>query len=284
MAELLKGAAVAAALDEKTKENCRILAEKGKVPTLTLIRVGEKEADLSYERNILKRCEKVGIRVDSKVFAETVTTGELVEEIRKLNADPEVDGVLFFLPFPKAAGIDEKRVRETLAPEKDVDGCTASSMAGVYSGNGVGYAPCTAQAAMEVLKYYQIPVAGKKAAVVGRSLVVGKPLAMLLLAENATVTVCHSRTEDLKAVTADAQILAACIGKLEMIDASYLGKDQIILDVGINWNEKIGRIAGDVKGKDAERLAKAYTPVPGGIGGVTTSVLASHVAEAAMKR
>jgi len=284
MAELLKGAAVAAALDEITKTRCAELSAKGKIPTLMLIRVGEKEADLSYEKNILKRCGKVGIRVGEKVFAETASTEELVSVISELNRDPETDGVLFFLPFPKTCGIDEKRVREALAPEKDVDGCTASSMAGIYSGSGVGFAPCTAQAAMEVLKYYQIPVSGKRAVVVGRSLVVGKPIAMLLLGENATVTLCHSRSENLKEITADAEILAACVGKLEMIDASYLGKDQIVLDVGINWNEKTQKIAGDVNGEDADRQAKAYTPVPGGIGGVTTSVLASHVAEAALRK
>jgi len=283
MAELLKGADVAQALDERTRAVVQELKEKNIGPKLVLIRVGSKEADLSYERNICKRCEKTGILVEKKIFEETVTTSELVELIRSLNADRTVHGVLFFMPFPKKAGIDERAVREALIPAKDVDGCTALSQSGVFTDSGEGFAPCTARAAMEVLAFYGISVAGKHAVVVGRSLVVGKPLAMLLLKENATVTVCHSRTENLAELTSKADILLCAVGRPEFLDAGYLGNGQVIVDAGINWNEEKQKICGDVSGEEAERKARAYTPVPGGVGGVTTSVLALHTAEAAMR-
>lgn len=281
MAELLKGASVAGALDERTREIVRKLEEKNIVPKLVLIRVGSKEDDLSYERNICKRCEKNGIRVEKKIFDESVTTEGLVSVIRELNGDSEVHGVLFFMPFPRDAGIDEKAVREALSPEKDVDGCTSLSLSGVFTGSGEGFAPCTAQAAMEILDYYDVPLKGRNAVVVGRSLVVGKPLAMLLLEKNATVTVCHSRTEHLEEVTKKAEILLAAIGKPELLNAGYLGENQVIVDAGINWNEEQKKLCGDVDGEAAGRKAKAYTPVPGGVGGVTTSVLTLHIAQAA---
>jgi len=281
MAELLKGAPVAGVLDERTRETVAALGTKNIIPKLVLIRVGSKEADISYEKNICKRCEKTGICVEPKVFEESVTTQELVTLIHSLNTDASVHGVLFFMPFPKSAGIDEKAVREALVSAKDVDGCTPLSQSGVFTDSGEGFAPCTAQAAMEILSYYGIPLKGKRAVVVGRSLVVGKPLAMLLLKENATVTVCHSRTENLSEITKQADILLAAIGKAELLGADYLGEGQTVVDAGINWSEEKQKLCGDIKGEDAERLAKAYTPVPGGVGGVTTSVLALHVAQAA---
>jgi len=283
MAQLLKGAPVAAALEEKTKEIVDSLLAKGVAPKLVLVRVGNKEADLSYERNICKRCEKTGIAVDRMLFDTGISTEELVRTISDLNTDESVHGVLFFMPFPKEAGIDEKRVREALCVSKDVDGCTSQSQSGVFTDSGEGFAPCTAQAAMEVLAYYGIPLKGRHAVVVGRSLVVGKPLAMLLLRENATVSICHSRTQDLAGMTKAADILLAAIGKAEFLNENYLGDGQVIIDAGINWNEEKQKLCGDVNGADAEKKASAYTPVPGGVGGVTTSVLALHVACTAKK-
>jgi len=180
--------------------------------------------------------------------------------------------------------LDGEALRRALAPEKDVDGITDGSLAGVFTGSGDGFAPCTAQAAIEILDYFHIDCTGKRAVVIGRSLVVGKPVAMMLMTKNATVTVCHTRTVDMPAITKQAEILVVCAGVMESIDAAYLSPGQTVIDVGINWNEEKGKLCGDVKFDEAEPLAGAITPVPGGVGTVTTSVLVSHVVEAAKRQ
>lgn len=279
--ELLKGKQAADALTEKVCRQVEELKGKGILPTLAIVRAGENPSDLSYERGAEKRAEKTGITVKKYIYEETVSQEELLAGIETLNRDPSIHGVLIFRPLPKQ--IDDEAVRATLLPEKDIDGITEGSLSGIFTGAHRGFAPCTARACMEILNHYGIETEGKKAAVLGRSLVIGKPAAMLLMEQNATVTICHSRTGEtnMKQICKDSDILIAAMGRAEMIDASYIKEGQIILDVGINVNEE-GKLCGDVNSEKAG--AAAYlTPVPGGVGAVTTAVLMTQVVEAAMK-
>lgn len=280
MAELLKGAPVAAALGEKTEQSVAALKERGVTPCLALLRVGAREDDLSYERGAMKRCEKLGIAVRQVVLPAEADQAALMEEIEKLNRDKDVHGVLMFRPLPKH--LDEAAACAALAPEKDVDGITAGSLAGVFMNEKRGFPPCTAAACLEILDHYGLDLAGKRVTVVGRSLVIGKPVAMLLLARHATVTICHTRTKDLAGACAGAEILVAAAGKAGAVGAAHLAPGQVLLDVGIHVTES-GGLCGDVDFAAAEPVAAAITPVPGGVGAVTTAVLAAHVAEAARR-
>ena len=281
MAKLLKGAPVAAALNEKMTADVAALAEKGITPTLAILRVGEREDDLSYERGAMKRCAQVGVAVKSVVLPADVASDTFFGTLDCLNKDDSVHGILMFRPLPEH--IDGEKARKLLAPEKDVDGCTDGSLAGVFTNAPLGFTPCTAQAAMEILDFYGVDCAGKRAAVIGRSLVVGRPAAMLLLHKNATVTVCHTKTVDLPAVTREADIVIVCAGCMESVGADHFKEDAVVVDVGISWNEQKGKLCGDVKFDEVESLVKAITPVPGGVGAVTTAVLVSHVVEAAKR-
>lgn len=277
--EILKGAPVAAALDEKTKIKVLALEQKGIYPCLAILRVGERPDDMAYERAAVKRCEKVGVQVRKIILPEDVSQAELISEIEKLNADSGVHGVLMFRPLPKS--LDEKAACLALDPRKDIDGITVGSMSRVFSGSGDGFSPCTAQSVMEILNYYGVEISGRRVAVIGRSLVIGRPAAMLLMAANATVTICHSKTEDMPSVVRDADIVVAAIGKGEAIGAEYLRAGQTVIDVGMNWSEEKQKFVGDVRLDEAEQTVRAVTPVPGGVGSVTTSVLVSHVVEVA---
>jgi methylenetetrahydrofolate dehydrogenase (NADP+)/methenyltetrahydrofolate cyclohydrolase len=280
MAELLKGAAVVAAMNEKLTAEVAALKEKGVPPTLAILRVGERDDDISYERGATKRCDTVGVAVKNVILPADVSQEELMKNVEALNNDNNVHGVLIFRPLPKH--LDEEAVRQALKPEKDVDGITDGSLAGVFTGSGSGFPPCTAQACMEILDHYKIDCKGKRAVVIGRSLVVGKPAAIMLMGKNATVTVCHTKTVDMPAVARQAEILIVAAGKANAITKEYLAPGQVVIDVGINVNEE-GKLCGDVKFDDAEPIVGAITPVPGGVGTVTTSVLVSHVVEAAKK-
>ena len=278
MAEHWKGAPVAQALTVRLIVKANQLKVQGIVPTLAIVRVGERPEDLSYERGALKRCEKVGIRVRQFTLPEESSHGDLLAVIEQINADREIHGCLLFRPLPPQ--IDEAAICAALDPAKDVDGITAGSLAAVFTGSGAGYPPCTAQACMEILDYYGCDLTGKRAVVVGRSLVVGKPLSMLLLGKNATVTLCHTRTADLAAECRRAEILIAAAGRANMIGRDHLAPGQLVLDVGINVDEN-GNLVGDVDFAAADEIVGAVTPVPGGVGAVTTSVLAAHVLQAA---
>ena len=278
MAEHWKGAPVAQALTERLIVKANQLKVQGIVPTLAIVRVGERPEDLSYERGALKRCEKVGIRVRQFTLPEESSHGDLLAVIEQINADREIHGCLLFRPLPPQ--IDEAAICAALDPAKDVDGITAGSLAAVFTGSGAGYPPCTAQACMEILDYYGCDLTGKRAVVVGRSLVVGKPLSMLLLGKNATVTLCHTRTADLAAECRRAEVLIAAAGRATMIGRDHLAPGQLVLDVGINVDEN-GNLVGDVDFAAADEIVGAVTPVPGGVGAVTTSVLAAHVLQAA---
>ena len=281
MTELLAGAPVAAALDVKTKQRVTALTAGGVVPTLAMVRVGHRGDDIAYERGAMNRCAKVGVAVQNILLPETVGQDELLSQLRRLNQDPQIHGVLLFRPLPPS--LDEAVICAALAPEKDVDGITAGSMAGVFMGTGEGFAPCTAQSCMEILHHYGVAPAGKRAAVVGRSLVVGRPVAMLLLREHATVTICHTGTRQLAETVRGAELVVAAAGAAETVTCEYLSKGQVVVDVGINWNEGKQQLVGDVDFDAAQGVVSAITPVPGGVGAVTTAVLASHVVEAAEK-
>lgn len=281
MAELLRGKPVADALGEVMKKDVAALKEQGITPTLAILRVGERDDDMSYERGAMKRCESVGVAVKNVVLDANVDEDTFFQELQALNDDDGVHGILMFQPLPKH--IDGQRARKMLDPKKDVDGGTDGSLAGVFTNTDMGFAPCTAQAAMEILKFYDIDVVGKKAAVVGRSLVIGRPVAMMLMHENATVTICHTKTVDVAAVTSQADIVIAASGQMESLGAEYFAPGQVVVDVGIGWNEEKGKLCGDVRFEEVEGIVDAITPVPGGVGSVTTAVLVSHVVEAAKK-
>jgi methylenetetrahydrofolate dehydrogenase (NADP+)/methenyltetrahydrofolate cyclohydrolase len=282
MAQILSGAPVVTALNEKMTADVAALKEKGIVPTLAILRVGERPDDISYEKGATKRCASVGVEVKSVVLPADVDQKTLMAALDDLNRDEKVHGILVFRPLPKH--LDGEAVRAAMKPEKDIDGITDGSLAGVFTDTKVGFAPCTAQAAMEILDYYGVDCKGKRAVVIGRSLVVGRPAALMLMHKNATVTVCHTRTVDMPSVTRQAEILIVAAGKMESIGASFLSAGQTVIDVGIGWNDAKGKLCGDVKFEEAEPLVAAVTPVPGGVGTVTTSVLVSHVVEAAKRQ
>jgi methylenetetrahydrofolate dehydrogenase (NADP+)/methenyltetrahydrofolate cyclohydrolase len=280
MAQILSGAPVTAARNEKMTAEVAALKEKGVVPTLAILRVGERPDDISYEKGATKRCASVGVEVKSVVLPRYGTEA-LMAALQDLNNDKGVHGILVFRPLPKH--LDGEAVRAAMKPEKDIDGITDGSLAGVFTNTELGFAPCTAQAAMEILDHYGVDCKGKRAVVIGRSLVVGRPAALMLMHKNATVTVCHTRTVDMPSVTKQAEILIVAAGQMESIGAEYLSPGQTVIDVGINWNDAKGKLCGDVKFEEAEPVVAAVTPVPGGVGTVTTSVLVSHVVEAAKR-
>lgn len=278
MATILSGKEVAAALNDSLVQRTRKLTEQGVTPTLAIVRVGTREDDLSYERGAMKRCEKIGVAVRHFVLDAGTTQEELLNVIDQINRDTGIHGCLLFRPLPKH--IDDETVRRALAPAKDVDGITDGSLAGVFAGTKQGFPPCTAQACMEILAHYGYDLTGKKVTVVGRSLVVGKPVAMLLLQKHATVTICHTRTADMPAVCREAEVLVVAAGRAGVVDGSFVSPGQVVVDVGINVDEN-GKLKGDVAFDQAEAVVDAITPVPGGVGSVTTCVLVGHVVEAA---
>lgn len=281
MAEILKGAPVAEALTQQMIRDVEELRVNGVEPALAILRVGERPDDLAYERSAVKRSEKAGVLVKKTVLPADVSQEDFDRALTELNEDPSVHGILMMRPLPEQ--LDNEKACEMLDPDKDVDGCTNISAAGVYTNTPVGFPPCTAQAAMEMLHYYGYDPAGRKAAVIGRSLVIGRPVAAMLMHENATVVNCHTKTVDVPSITREADILIAASGRLRNVGAEYVNPDQVVIDVGINWDEARGGIAGDVDFEAVEPLVRAITPVPGGVGTVTNTVLILHVIEAAKR-
>ena len=282
MSELLKGKPVADKLTEENVKRVEELKAKGITPTLGIVRLGENPEDLAYERGALKRAENTGVEVKRFIYDVDITQDKLLEEIDKINKDDSIHGVLIFRPLPKH--LDDRTICEALAPAKDMDGITSGSMAGVFTDSGEGYPPCTAQACIEILDYMNYDLTGKKVTVMGRSLVIGKPVAMMAMKRNATVTVLHSRTtkEDFAAAGQNADVVIAALGRAKMIGPDKVGTNQVILDVGINVDED-GKLCGDVDFVAVEDKAAAITPVPAGVGSVTSTVLMSHVIDAASK-
>ena len=289
MAKRLLGKEVNEALVAALQTRTAALKDKGIVPTLGIIRLGENPSDLSYEKGATKRAEEVGVAVKNYILPEDASKEDVLKVIDEVNADASVHGVLMFRPLPKHLKADQDEICNRLAPKKDVDSMTHMSNAGVFEGQDLGYAPCTPAACMEILDHYGIDCKGKKAVVIGRSLVVGKPAAMMLMQKNATVTICHTRTVDPAAVCREADIIISAAGVLNSLTKDFVREGQIVIDVSMNWNpEKItskgkGGMSGDCVFDEVEPIVEAITPVPGGVGAVTTSVLMKHVVEAAEK-
>ncbi len=280
MADRLLGKEVTASFNEQLKERVNELKKQGITPLLEIIRVGEDPGDLSYERGAMKRCETIGVSVRNVVLTRDVTQDEMLRVMDEANEDPSVHGVLLLRPLPKH--LDASVIENRLRPEKDVDCMTDLSMSGVFTGKKLGFAPCTPEAVMEILDHYGIDCCGKRAVVIGRSLVFGKPAAMMLLKKNATVTVCHTKTKDLPSVAREADLLIVAAGRARTVTADYVRPGQVVIDVGINMDEN-GKLCGDVDYDSVESVVAAITPVPGGVGSVTTSVLVAHVVEAAAR-
>lgn len=272
---LLKGAEVSAKIKteiEKAMEN-----RNGLVPRLAIVRVGENQDDISYERGAMKKMAAFGLEAVSYPFPAEITDEDFKREFQKINDDETVHGILLLRPLPKH--ICETDIENAINPAKDLDGISPTNIAKVFAGDESGFAPCTAEAVVEVLKANDIPIKGKRVTIVGRSMVVGKPLSMLLVKENATVTICHTKTEDLAGTCRGAEILVAAAGRANMLDQTFVGPGAVVIDVGINVDEN-GKLCGDVDTASIEGIARAATPVPGGVGAVTTAVLAKHLVEA----
>lgn len=266
---------------EKIKDEISgMLSElKGYIPTLGIVRIGSNPADISYEKGAVKKMESLSLKTKVFEFDENISSDDFIDEFKKINEDDEIDGILLFRPLPKH--IDDKKVIEVLDERKDLDGISYKNIAKVFAGDESGFAPCTAKAIIKILESNNIELEGKNVVVLGRSMVIGKPVAMLAIQKNATVTLCHSKTADLKKMCKNADILIVAIGRAKMINDDYIGEDAVVIDVGINFFE--GKLCGDVDLENVKNAAMA-TPVPKGVGAVTTSVLAEHLVIAALKK
>lgn len=275
----LKGADVSAKIKEQVAGMLEEMA--GAVPKLAIIRVGEKTDDMSYERGAVKKMENFGLRVQSYVFPGDISDQAFKNEFEKINKDPEVTGILLLRPLP--GQIAEQDIEKMIDPAKDLDGISPANIAKVFAGDSTGFAPCTAEAVIETLKANDIDITGKRVTIVGRSMVVGRPLSMLMLKENATVTICHTRTKDLETACRNGEILVAAAGRARMLDGRHVGDGAVVIDVGINVDEH-GKLCGDVDFNSIQSAASMATPVPGGVGAVTTAVLAKHLVLAAKQQ
>lgn len=284
MAKLLLGKEVTDALNTELKSRTDALRSKGVDPTLAIVRLGEDPSDLSYERGALKRADAVGVTVRQFQLPREASAEEVLAVIDEINADPAIHGCLLFRPLPAHLKDRQQEICNRLDPKKDVDCMTHISNAGVFEGLPLGYPPCTPAACMEILHHYGIDPKGKNVAVIGRSLVVGKPVAMMLMGENATVTVCHTKTRETAGICRSSDIIVSAAGVLGSLTADFVRPGQTVIDVSINWDETKGGIAGDAKFDEVADIVGAITPVPGGVGAVTTSVLMKHVVEAAENR
>ncbi len=277
MGQIIKGKPVADAITAELVKDVEALKAKGIEPKLKIVRVGAREDDLSYERGALNRMEKCGIKAEVLELPVDICQADFVKELKAVNDDPSVHGILLFRPLPKQ--LDMEEIKFIVDPVKDIDCMNPLNAEKIFEGDKTGYPPCTSQACIEILDHYGIDMKGKRAAVVGRSMVVGKPLAMLLLDKNATVTICHSRTQDLPGVCREAEVVIAAVGRAEMVTGDFISDGAVVIDVGINVNAE-GKLCGDVKFDDCVDKASMITPVPAGVGSVTTSVLAKHVVKA----
>lgn len=278
MAQILSGKEVAAQLTAHLTEEVEKLKQQGIVPKLALVRIGEHLSDVRYEKSAKNRCAKIGIATESYVLPPEASQDQLVAVIRQINNDASIHGCLIFRPFPPS--FDDAYVRSCLDPRKDVDGITDTSLSGLFTGSFTGFTPCTAAACMHILDTYRIPVTGKDVVVIGASLVIGRPVAMEFLKREATVSICHIKTKDVKHYCQQADIIVAAAGHAGLVTQDMVKPGQVIIDVGINATPQ-GTLCGDVDFAAVSPVVAAITPVPGGVGSVTTSVLASHVIRAA---
>ena len=278
MAQILSGKEVAAQLTAHLTEEVEKLKQQGIVPKLALVRIGEHLSDVRYEKSAKNRCAKIGIATESYVLPPEASQDQPGAVLRQINNDASIHGCLIFRPFPPS--FDDAYVRSCLDPRKDVDGITDTSLSGLFTGSFTGFTPCTAAACMHILDTYRIPVTGKDVVVIGASLVIGRPVAMEFLKREATVSICHIKTKDVKHYCQQADIIVAAAGHAGLVTRDMVKPGQVIIDVGINATPQ-GTLCGDVDFAAVSPVVAAITPVPGGVGSVTTSVLASHVIRAA---
>lgn len=277
LGEVIKGKPVADQMKEDLMREVAALKERGIYPKLTIVRVGARPDDVAYERGALKKCEAVGLAGQAKELPENISQEDFIREFKKVNEDKNIHGILLFRPLPKQ--LDENVIKHAISAEKDIDCLSPENVAKLTAGDTTGFPPCTPTAVLELLKFYKVPMAGKKVVILGRSMVVGKPAAMLLLNENATVTICHSKTENLPDVAREADILIAAIGKARMVKENFVKEGAVVIDVGINVDAS-GALCGDVDFDACVKKAAMITPVPAGVGAVTSSILIKHVVKA----
>lgn len=275
--QIIKGKPVADKISENLIKEVNNLSKEGIIPKLAIVRVGARPDDLAYERGALKRCQTIGIETEVIELEENITQEEYIKAVHKLNEDEKVNGILTFRPLPKH--LNEDVIKYEIDPNKDIDCFNPINISKILENDKSGYPPCTPTAVVEILKYYDVDLSGANIVVLGRSMVVGKPVSMLLLNENATVTICHSRTKNLPEITSNADILVAAVGKANMVKEEYIKDGAILIDVGINVDDE-GNLCGDVDTNNVLDKVSMITPVPGGVGSVTTSILASHVVKA----
>ncbi|NBG88596.1 bifunctional 5,10-methylenetetrahydrofolate dehydrogenase/5,10-methenyltetrahydrofolate cyclohydrolase [Isachenkonia alkalipeptolytica] len=277
MAKIIKGKPVADKITEELSKEIENIKAKGGQPKLATLRVGERGDDIAYERGATKRAEKIGIEVASVVLPGDITQEDFIEELQKLNKDASVNGILIFRPLPKQ--IDESMIKNIIAPEKDIDCFSPVNVGKMTEGDPTGFNPCTPSAVMEILDFYGVEIKGAEASVIGSSMVVGKPVAMLLLNRKATVRVAHSKTRDTAAVARQGEILVVGVGVPKMVKEDWVSEGAVVIDVGINVDDE-GNMSGDVDFEKVQKKASMITPVPRGVGSVTTTVLAKHVLKA----
>lgn len=276
MSQLLKGKPVADKLKEELLLKISKYKNQGIQPKIAIIRVGNKEDDLAYEIRVMKNCTALGIEPKSVLVPEEADTQEVLHIIQGLNKDKKIHGIMLFRPLPHH--LDENQIVGAIQPEKDIDCMNPDSLSRVFQGNSKVLPPCTPCAVIEILKYYGYDLEGLNVVIVNRSMVLGKPLAMLLLKENATVTLCHSKTKDLKDITKKADVVVTGVGRGHYFDTPYFSEWTTVIDVGINFVN--GTLCGDVKFESVRPEVKGITPVPGGVGAVTSMILLKHVVDA----
>jgi len=282
MDHIMSGMPVAEAILAEAAAGAEKLKAQGITPKLAVLRVGESPEDLRYERSLLKKGGGIGLEVDVNVLPADCSADDIRAALWRLDEDQRVHGILMFRPLP--AGIDEEAICREINPEKDVDGATEGSLAGVFTQKQHGFSPCVARAVMEMLDYHGVDLDGKKVTLLGRSLVVGKPLAMMLLAKNATLTIAHDRTKDLAEEARRADILISCMGQARLVKKNFVHKDQLVIDAGVSLDPASGELSGDIDLDEVEPIAASLTPMRGGVGVVTTAVLLAQVVEAAFRR
>ncbi|EPY2278102.1 bifunctional 5,10-methylenetetrahydrofolate dehydrogenase/5,10-methenyltetrahydrofolate cyclohydrolase [Clostridium sporogenes] len=280
MTKILYGNEVASKIKEDLKLRIEKLKEKNIIPKLAILRMGNKQDDIAYERSIIKSCEKLNIETKVEELKEDILEEDFLKLMERLNNEKDIHGILVFRPYPKH--LNENVINSSIALNKDVDCMHPLNLERIFEGDLDGFMPCTPEAVIEMLKYYDIDLKGKNIVIINRSMVVGKPLSMMSLAHNATVTVCHSKTIDLQSITKKADIVVTAIGKAKLIKEEYFNKDSIVIDVSINVDEN-GKLCGDVDFENVKEKVGAITPVPKGVGSVTTTLLLKHIVEVAEK-
>lgn len=280
MTKKLLGSKVVNEIIINSKKECSELKEQGINPQIAVVRVGNNASDISYEKSIMNFMEKADISVKSIVLDENIKEDDFIKSLKEVNEDESINAILVFRPLP--AQLDEDKIKYIISPSKDIDCFSPVNMAKLFISDTNGFYPCTPLGVMEMLDYYRINPEGKEVVIVGRSLVVGKPLSMMLLDRHATLTICHSRTKNLKEVCKKADILIVAVGRANMVDKEYIKKDAVVIDVGINFYD--GKLTGDVDYESASEVAGMITPVPGGVGSVTTACLVKNVLKACKQK